>query len=155
MVVADQKIIDQGEIVDEQKSNIIKSYLDIVNERNTSKRFQLLTWTGRSVFVILCFLVLFVYLKLYRIDDIDNRNKLYFLFGSIVLFTVSVGLFCEYSNWSIFLFPCTMLAIMLRIFLDSRTAFTGYLFSVLHCLFPCRMNMCCFNLWRDLPEYIV
>jgi len=131
MVVADQKIIDQGEIVDEQKSNIINSYLDIVNERTSSKRFQLLTITGRSLFVILCFVVLLVYLLLYRKDDIQNRSILYFLYGSISLFTVAVGLFSEYSSWSIFLFPCTMLAIMLRIFLDSRTAFTGYLVFVL------------------------
>lgn len=131
MVVADQKIIDQGEIVDEQKSQIIKSYLDIVNDRNASKRFQLLTWGGRFVFVIVCFLALFIYLRLYRMDDIDSRSILYFLFGSISLFTVGVGLFCQYSNWSIFLFPCAMLAIMLRIFLDSRTAFTGYMIFVL------------------------
>ena len=39
MVVEGQKIIDQGEIVDEQKSNIINSYLNIVNEKNQSKRF--------------------------------------------------------------------------------------------------------------------
>ena len=131
MVVADQKIIDQGEIVDEQKSQIIKSYLDIVNERTASKRFQLLTWGGRLLFVFLCFLVLFVYLSLYRMDDIDSRSILYFLMGSITLFTVATGLFCQYSNWSIFLFPCSMLAIMLRIFLDSRTAFTGYMVFVL------------------------
>ena len=130
MVVADQKIIDQGEIVDEHKSNIIQSYLNIVNERTSSKRFQILTWTGRSVFVILCFLVLLVYLRLYRIDNIDKRATLYFLFGSITLFSVAVGLFCEYSGWSIFLFPCSMLAIMLRIFIDSRTAFTGYMVFV-------------------------
>ena len=48
MVVADQKIIDQGEIVDEEKSLIIKSYLDIVNEQTSSKQFQLLTWGGRA-----------------------------------------------------------------------------------------------------------
>ena len=131
MVVADQKIIDQGEIVDEEKSLIIKSYLDIVNEKTSSKRFQLLTWSGRALFVVICFLVLFVYLSLYRIDDIESRSILYFLFGSITLFTVCVGFYSQYSNWSIFLFPCSMLAIMLRIFLDSRTAFTGYLVFVL------------------------
>ena len=131
MVVADQKIIDQGEIVDEDKSLIIKSYLDIVNESTSSKQFQLLTWSGRSVFVILCFLVLFVYLSLYRMDDIESRSILYFLLGSITLFTVGVDFFCQYSDWSIFLFPCSMLAIMLRIFLDSRTAFTGYMVFVL------------------------
>jgi len=131
MVVEGQKIIDQGEIVDEQKSNIINSYLSIVNEKNQSKRFELLTWAGRSVFVLLCFLVLFVYLSLYRIDDIENRSILWFLFGSITLFTVAMGLYCQYSSWSIFLFPCSMLAIMLRIFLDSRTAFTGYMTFIL------------------------
>ena len=131
MVVEGQKIIDQGEIVDEQKSNIIKSYLDIVNEKSSSKRFELLTLSGRAVFVVLCFIVLFVYLSLYRIDDIERRSILYFLFGSISLFSVGVGLFCQYSSWSIFLFPCAMLAIMLRIFLDSRTAFTGYMVFVL------------------------
>jgi hypothetical protein len=131
MVVADQKIIDQGEIVDEEKSLIIKSYLDIVNEKSQSKQFQLLTWTGRSVFVVLSFLVLFVYLCLYRMDDIESRSILYFLFGSITLFTVGVGFYCQYSNWSILLFPCSMLAIMLRIFLDSRTAFTGYMVFIL------------------------
>ena len=131
MVVADQKIIDHGEIVDAQKSQMIKSYLDIANEKNDSKRFQILTWGGRVVFVLLCFLVLFVYLSLYRMDDIDSRSKLYFLFGSVTLFTVVVGLFCQYSGWSIFLLPCSMLAIMLRIFLDSRTAFTGYMVFIL------------------------
>lgn len=131
MVVADQKIIDQGEIVDEEKSLIIKSYLDIVNEKSQSKQFQLLTWTGRSVFVVLSFLVLFVYLCLYRMDDIESRSILYFLLGSITLFTVGVGFYCQYSNWSILLFPCSMLAIMLRIFLDSRTAFTGYMVFIL------------------------
>ena len=131
MVVEGQKIIDQGEIVDEQKSNIINSYLSIVNEKSQSKRFEMLTWAGRGVFVLLCFLILFIYLSLYRIDDIENRSILWFLFGSITLFTVAMGLYCQYSSWSIFLFPCSMLAIMLRIFLDSRTAFTGYMAFVL------------------------
>ena len=95
MVVEGQKIIDQGEIVDEQKSNIINSYLSIVNEKTQSKRFEMFTWAGRGVFVMLCFLILFIYLSLYRIDDVENRNVLWFLFGSISLFTVSVGLYCQ------------------------------------------------------------
>ena len=37
MVVEGQKIIGQGEIVDEQKSQIIQSYLDKANETSSSK----------------------------------------------------------------------------------------------------------------------
>ncbi len=131
MVVADQKIIDQGEIVNEETSQIIRSYLEIVNERSASKRFQLMTWGGQAVFAILCFLFLIIYIRLYRIDDIDSRSVLYFLYGSVTLFTVGVCLFVQYTSWSIFLLPCAMLAIMLRIFIDSRTAFTAYLVFVL------------------------
>ena len=131
MVVEGQKIIGQGEIVDEQKSQIIQSYLDKANETSSSKQFKVLTWAGRAVFVLLCFLVMFIYLILYRIDDIESRSILYFLLGFTTLFIVALELFCQYSGWSVLLFPCSMLAILLRIFLDSRTALTGYLVFLL------------------------
>ena len=131
MVVEGQKIIGQGEIVDEQKSQIIQSYLDKANETSSSKQFKVLTWAGRAVFVLLCFLVMFIYLILYRIDDIESRSILYFLLGFTTLFIVAMELFCQYSGWSVLLFPCSMLAILLRIFLDSRTALTGYLVFIL------------------------
>lgn len=131
MVMADQKIVDQGEMVDLKTSQAIRSYLDIVNAKVSSKRFQLLTWGGQSLFVIGCFLFLMVYLMLYRIDDIENRNVLFFLFSLVTLFNVGVGLYMQYAPWTVMLVPCTVLAIMLRIFLDSRTAFAGYLVFVM------------------------
>ena len=126
MVVADQKIIDQGEIVNPEKSRIIESYLAKVNEKAASRRFMLLTWGGQTLFVIIVLLLLLVYLTLYRKDNIETRSKLVFLFSSITIFTVGVSLFVQYTSWSVFILPCSMLAIMLRIFLDSRTAFIGY-----------------------------
>lgn len=131
MVVSDQKIVDQGEIVTPATDLIIRSYLKIVNERAESNRFQMLTWGGQTVFAILFFLILFVYLWLYRVDDINNRAVLYFLMGSVTLFILCTALFVQYSTWSIFIFPCAMLPILLRVFLDSRTAFTGYLVYIL------------------------
>ncbi|MBR4842421.1 MAG: HDIG domain-containing protein [Bacteroidaceae bacterium] len=126
MVVADQKIIDQGEIVNEEKSQIIESYLAKVNEKVASRRFMLLTWGGQALFVVLVLLSLSVYLILYRNDHIDTSTKLLFLYSSVTIFTVGVSLYLQYTSWSVFIIPCSMLAIMLRIFLDSRTAFIGY-----------------------------
>lgn len=131
MVVSDQKIVDQGEIVTPATDLIIRSYLKTVNDRAVSKRFQILTWGGQIIFSILFFLILFVYLWLYRVDDIDDRAILYFLMGSVTLFIVCTSMFVQYSSWSIFIFPCAMLPILLRVFLDSRTAFTGYLVYIL------------------------
>lgn len=131
MVMADQKIIDQGEMVDKEKNMAIKSYLEIANERASSKRFQMLTWTGQTVFVIICYLFLMFYLSLYRADEIENRTILFFLYSFVTLFNVGVGLYCQYAPWSVVLIPCTILAIVLRIFIDSRTAFMGYMVFVL------------------------
>ena len=48
MVVADQKIIDKGEIVNEEKDQIIQSYLAKVNEKTLSRRFSF-PFMGRSI----------------------------------------------------------------------------------------------------------
>lgn len=131
MVVADQKIIDKGEIVNEEKDQIIQSYLAKVNEKTLSRRFLFLSWGGQSLFVVLVITLLFIYLRLYRKEIIEKRARLLFLYGSVTLFAVGVGLYVEYSSWNIFIIPCTMLAVMLRIFLDSRTAFVSYTVFVL------------------------
>ena len=131
MVVADQKIIDQGEIVNPEKSQIIESYLAKVNEKATSRRFMLLTWGGQILFVVIVLLTLLVYLILYRKDNIEVRAKLLFLYSAVTIFTIGVSLYVQYTSWSVFILPCSMLAIMLRIFLDSRTAFIAYFSFVL------------------------
>ncbi|MBO4268659.1 MAG: HDIG domain-containing protein [Bacteroidaceae bacterium] len=131
MVVADQKIIDQGEIVTAEKSQIIESYLARVNEKAASRRFMLLTWGGQLLYVVFVLLALLVYLILYRKDNIEVRSRQLFLYSSITVFTIGVSLFIQYTSWSIFVIPCSMLAIMLRIFLDSRTAFMGYFVFVM------------------------
>lgn len=133
MVVADQKIIDHGEIIDASTYQIIKSYIEVITARTESKRFQLFTWTGQILLVSLLMTLLYSYLLIYRADNIDSRSKLIFIFGSITLFTILTCLYVEYTTWSIFILPSAMLAVLLHIFLDSRTAFISYLIHILIC----------------------
>lgn len=127
MVLTGQKIIDQGEVVDSEKAMAIKSYLDIANDRVTSHRFQALTWIGQAILVVLSFLALMLYLILFRQRYIGQRRYMYFLFGFITLFVVGLGLYIKYLPWNVMLVPCTILAIVMRIFLDTRTSFCGFL----------------------------
>lgn len=133
MVVADQKIIDHGEIIDDDTYQIIKSYVKVITARTETKKFQLFTWTGQFLLVSLLLTLLYFYLMIYRADNIDSRSKLIFIFGSITLFTVLTCLYVEYTAWSIFILPSAMLAVLLHIFLDSRTAFLIYLIHILIC----------------------
>lgn len=140
MVVADQKIIDHGEIIDDNTYQIIKSYIKVITARTETKKFQLLTWTGQFLLVSLLLTLLYFYLMIYRADNIDSRSKLIFIFGSIALFTVLTCLYVEYTAWSIFILPSAMLAVLLHIFLDSRTAFLIYLIHILICSVVVQMS---------------
>lgn len=132
-VMAGQKIIDHGEIVNPETYMIIKSYMDFANRRTDTTGFKAMTWGGHLLFVSIVFIMLVLYLRQYRRDIVNDRRKRLFLIGAITVFTVLTNIYIQFSSWSIFLLPCTMLALMLRIFLDSRTAFVGYLVYVLTC----------------------
>lgn len=140
MVVADQKIIDHGEIIDANTYQIIKSYVKVITAKTESKRFQLFTWTGQFLLVSLLLTLLYFYLLIYRADNIDSRSKLIFIFGSITLFTIVTCLYVEYATWSIFILPSAMLAVLFHIFLDSRTAFISYLIHILICSVVIQMS---------------
>ncbi len=131
MVLAGQKIIDQGEVVNEEKAMAIRSYLDIANDKVNSHRFQALTWIGQAILVVLSFLALMLYLILFRPIYIEQRRSMYFLFGFITLFVIGLGLYIKYMPWNVMLLPCTILAIVMRIFLDTRTSFCGFLVFII------------------------
>lgn len=129
-VVANQKIVDKGDIVDHYRYQVIKSYVDIENQSN-GINFRMLSLGGNLIYVTILTAMLMLYLFFYRKDIISSRQKLLFLFCCVTLFTVCTNLYIRYGSWSIFILPCTMQALMLRIFLDSRTSFICYLVSIL------------------------
>ncbi|MCQ2111528.1 MAG: HDIG domain-containing protein [Bacteroidaceae bacterium] len=133
MVMSGQKIIDHGEIVTEQTSQAIRSYQSRMDEHDGSQKFKLLTLGGHTIFVSILYLILALFLAMYRKDIVDNVRKLLFLYGFIIAFTVFTCLYEIYTDWSIFIIPATMMPLMLRIFLDSRTAMHGYIVYVLTC----------------------
>jgi len=126
-VFADQKIIGQGEIVDPDRQLVIESYLKSMNDRGATIRFLVLTWIGQGIYATICFAILLIYLLLYRLDYVESPKIQIFLLGSITLFTVLTGIYSQYTSWNIMIIPATMLAIMLRTFLDSRTSFMGFI----------------------------
>ena len=133
MVMQNQKIIDRGEIIDSEKFMIIHSYMDMQTRNTKSRQFKLMSWGGHLIYVSVLFFLLALYLFQYRRDIVDNSRSVIFLFSAITIFTVATNIFIQYSGLSKFIIPCTMLALMLRIFLDSRTAFLGYITYLLSC----------------------
>ena len=128
LVQAGQKIIGNGDIVDEDTYQILLSYRKVWNRHNDSAGSEL-TLFGQIIIVTLLILVLIIYLARYRKDYIARPNCYLFLATQVVLFTVVAALLIHTVD--VMIIPFVMAPLIIRVFLDSRTAFVTHLVIVL------------------------
>jgi len=128
LVQAGQKIIGNGDIVDEDTYQILLSYRKVWNRHNDSTGSEL-TLFGQIIIVTLLILVLIIYLARYRKDYIARPNCYLFLATQVVLFTVVAALLIHTVD--VMIIPFVMAPLIIRVFLDSRTAFVTHLVIVL------------------------
>ncbi|WP_455670888.1 HD family phosphohydrolase [Phocaeicola faecalis] len=132
-VLNGQKIIDRGEIVDEQTYNILESLRKEWEKRSESLQEKRLTLAGQILYVGIFLFCFMVYLDLFRADYYDRKGSLTLLFALIVLFPVIASVMVSQSLSSIYIVPFAMIPIIVRIFLDSRTAFMAHVTIILLC----------------------
>ena len=132
-VLNGQKIIDRGEIVDEQTYNILESLRKEWEKRSESLQEKRLTLAGQILYVGIFLFCFMVYLDLFRADYCDRKGSLTLLFALIVLFPVVASVMVSQSLSSIYIVPFAMIPIIVRIFLDSRTAFMAHVTIILLC----------------------
>ena len=132
-VLNGQKIIDRGEIVNEQTYNILESLRKEWEKRSESLQEKRLTLAGQILYVGIFLFCFMVYLDLFRADYYDRKGSLTLLFALIVLFPVIASVMVSQSLSSIYIVPFAMIPIIVRIFLDSRTAFMAHVTIILLC----------------------
>lgn len=128
-----QKIIDRGEIVDEQTYNILESLRKEWEKRNDSAQEKRLTLAGQILYVGIFLFCFMVYLELFRTDYYERKGPLTLLFALIVFFSVTSSFMVEQNLSSIYIVPFAMIPIIIRVFLDSRTAFMVHITIILLC----------------------
>ena len=132
-VLNGQKIIDRGEIVNEQTYNILESLRKESEKRSDSLQEKRLTLAGQILYVGIFLFCFMVYLDLFRADYYERKGSLSLLFALIVLFPVIASVMVSQSLSSIYIVPFAMIPIIVRIFLDSRTAFMAHVTIILLC----------------------
>jgi len=132
-VLNGQKIIDRGEIVDEQTYNILESLRKEWEKRSDSVQEKRLTLAGQILYVGIFLFCFMAYLELFRADYYERKGTLTLLFALIVFFPVLSSIMVEQNLSSIYVVPFAMIPIIVRIFLDSRTAFMAHVTIILLC----------------------
>ncbi|MBO4590586.1 MAG: HDIG domain-containing protein [Bacteroidaceae bacterium] len=118
IILSGQKIIDTGDIVDEQAYQTLVSYRKAWTNRNTLTGSENILF-GQTLLVAILLAVFISYLAIYRRDYIVRPNVIIFLATQLVIFPVISSLV---SAKYIMMVPFVMAPVMVRVFLDSRTA---------------------------------
>ncbi|WP_455585104.1 HD family phosphohydrolase [Bacteroides sp.] len=133
VVVSGQKIIDRGEIVSPETYNILESLRRESIKRSESLGQKRLILGGQILFVSILTLCFMLYLELFRKDYYERKGRLSLLFILIVLYSVITALMVTHNIYTVYILPYAMLPIIIRVFLDSRTAFLTHVITILIC----------------------
>lgn len=123
IVQSGQRIIDRGEIVTAEKYKILQSYERSVSKEKNDTEIIPYSIIGKVVFVMFIMIILITYLSLFRKDYFDKYQTGILLFSFPVAFCVIAFLMVSHNLFNVFVIPCCMVPIVIRVFMDSRTAF--------------------------------
>ena len=132
-VLNGQKIVDRGEIINEQTYNILLSLRKEWEDRSKSTKETRMTIFGQVLFVSIFVLFFMIYLELFRNKYYERKGTLTLLFALVVIFPVILSIMVAQNIGSVYVVPFAMIPIIVGIFLDSRTAFVAHIIIVLLC----------------------
>ena len=122
-VQAGQKIVDRGETVTEEVYDVLHSYEKDYERRNISDTKIPYKTMGQTIFILVIFISLITYLTLFRSDYFENARNVTLIFVLPVLFCIIASLMVSHKILNVFMLPVCLVPIVIRVFMDSRTAF--------------------------------
>lgn len=133
MVLSGQKIIDRGEIVDNYMFRVLNSFEKETRRRSATVTAIPSTIAGQVVFVSMMIILFTMFLWLFRRDYFNKPRSIAMLYVIITLFPVLVSLMMTHNILSVYVLPFAIAPIFIRMFMDSRTAFTSHVTMTLIC----------------------
>ena len=128
-----QKIIGRGDIVEEHTYNILQSYFRENDRRHQDNAKLSFIVLGEILYVGLLLVCFTIFLQLFRQDFFEKPRSLAMLYALILLFSVVASLMVSHNVLHVYIIPFAMVAIFVRVFMDSRTAFMAHTTTVLIC----------------------
>lgn len=131
MVQSGQKIIDRGDIVTPEAYDILRSYERELQKGQNFDDDVPYVLIGQVVFVLAIFSILMCYLSIFRKDYAENVRSTILLFSIVVFFCALASIMVARNAFNVFMLPYCMVPIVVRILMDSRTAFMFHVAMVL------------------------
>ncbi|NDV69366.1 HD family phosphohydrolase [Dysgonomonas sp. 25] len=133
MVQSGEKIIDRGEIVDSRTFDILNSYVKEAGGRLGTKTQWGWILVGQILCVSILVLSLMTYMRFFRKREYNSKKSVVFILIQVCLFCILTAVVVDYykSVNLLFVIPFAIPVILVRTFLDARTAFMVHITIVL------------------------
>ena len=128
-----QKIIGRGDIVDENAARVLESFRAETERRSHSTTQIGLTLIGETIYVALFIICFTIYLSLFRRDYFEKPRSIAMLYSLIIIFALLTSLLIRNTIGHVYILPYAIVAIITRVFMDSRTAFITHFTMILIC----------------------
>nr|WP_292966470.1 HDIG domain-containing metalloprotein [Muricauda sp. UBA7809] len=124
-------IIAKGEIVESEDFKILNSLKDEYESELWMGSNYYFILLGYTILVALVLIMLFLFLKRYRMDIFLNNNKVTFIFFNILLMVIATTLMVKHYENYVYVVPLCILPLILKNFFDARLGLFVHVLTVL------------------------
>ena len=124
-------IIAKGEVVEAENLKVLESLKsEYESELWTANNYYYIL-IGYTVLVALVLIMLYLFLKKYRLEVYNNNVKVTFIFFNILLMVFLTTIVIKYNDQLVFVVPLCILPLILKTFFDARLGLFVHVLTVL------------------------
>ena len=132
-VLVGQKVVDHGQIVDEYTYCVLQSMEHFQKNRSLSNTEKVLQVAGQVTYIAIMMILLLFYFEQFRSDYLNSPRYILLVVSQCIIFPLVTYALMSHSLMSVYVVPYCILPILIRVFMDSRTAFITHIISILLC----------------------
>ncbi len=126
-----EKIVDRGEIVTQRIYDVLCSLEQEQTQRRADGSVMLWRMVGQALFVFIVVSCFTLYLSIFRRDYFLKVRTTAMPYAVVLVFVVLASLLVGHKLLHVYLLPFAMAPIIIRVFMDSRTAFMAHVTMLL------------------------
>ena len=126
-----QRIIGEGEIINAEMYRVLKSLENKIEGNTGGANKSALIILGELLLIAILMGSFYMYLLFFRKKEVRNREHVTFMVLVITLFVILTAIVVKFSLPSVYMIPYAIVTILIRTFIDSRTALNATLVTIL------------------------
>ena len=131
LIIEGQIILNKGEIVNSERYQILLSLKEDFEGAEWNRTSYYLVLFGQIILVGISLLILFLFLRQYRIEIITNTTRISMILSLIVIMVLLSALILRINSAYLYILPFCISPIILKAFFDNRVALFVHLITTL------------------------